>query len=288
MLKKVMKHEFRAMSKIMLPIFLAELGVAVLSVGLMLFLRPYYAAHPGLYILGFFLMMFTFLLLGAACIAVPVVSAIRFSHGLFGDEGYLSQSLPVSPHTHINGRMLIALLIDFVISAVALAGMAACLLLLMQSAFDMTGTGSMIEEIRQAYAQMGMELGRGQMAFELALSGLLVVSSSIAGILAIYAGIAVGNSFTRGKKGFSVLFVFIFTNAMATVQSIVGFAMSISTLVKEGMAAAGTSQPLTVTFTTTQGSQTVFSAVMLLLSLAMCAVFYWITYRFMTRKLNLQ
>lgn len=288
MLKKVMKHEFRAMSKIMLPIFLAELGVAVLSVGLMLFLWPYFAAHPGLYFLGFIIMLLTFLLLGAACIAVPVVSAIRFSRGLFGDEGYLSQSLPVGPHTHINGRMLVTLLIDLAISVVALAGMAVCFFLLLQSAYELAGGGSILEEIGQAYTQMGVESGRGEMALSLALTGLYMITASIAGILAVYAGIAVGNSFTRGKKGFSVLFVFVFTNALATVQSIVNFVMRFPAMLESGKIAAEMSQAPEFSFTFTQGWEYAPSVITLLLSLILCAVFYWVTYRFMTRKLNLQ
>ena len=99
MLRKLLKHEFRATARIMLPLF----GLLVLaSVGANLSIRGMLDSDSTfLSTLGTILIM----LFTVAIVAVGIMAFIlminRFYKNLLQDEGYVMMTLPVSIHQQI-------------------------------------------------------------------------------------------------------------------------------------------------------------------------------------------
>lgn len=283
MLKKIFKHEFRAFSRIMLPIFLAALGVAILSPVLMSVLRPYVEKND--IFMTFYILIFslTFLLLGASVLSVPVVTAVRFYRGMFSDEGYLTLSMPVNTHTQIIGRLLVSLcyaLIMVVLAAVAIGG---CILMIGQALGDAVED---IFEFSDALEELGITFSDSELLLTAILGFLTILATAVCSVLSLYAAIAVGNSFSGSKVGLSIVFIFVFRigwsileNAAGAITNAICWANAPDTLT------GGLPPQFAVP---TQQSEMILMAVNLALTLALCVLFYWLTYYFSTKKLNLQ
>ena len=119
MLKKLLKHEFRATARIFTPLFGAALilsgatwivvrlgGILILSGGTGIFSivpigSPIFGLFSGI------LMLLTILALFALMVAAVLVTVQRFYKNLLGDEGYLMFSLPVTPGQHIAAKLIV-------------------------------------------------------------------------------------------------------------------------------------------------------------------------------------
>ena len=105
MLGKLIKHEFRATGRIMLPLFLA---VLILSAFAGLSIHGFERARDvrilqamyGTTISTFFLSLF------AVAVVAVVLMIQRFYKSLLRDEGYISMTLPVSVDAHIWAKLL--------------------------------------------------------------------------------------------------------------------------------------------------------------------------------------
>ncbi len=105
MLGKLLKYEFKATGRILLPVF----GVAIIA-GLMVMLFPmsnnegataFVRATGNIIGLLFILFIFASAALG---FFVPI---IRFKNNILGSEGYLMNTLPVSPMAHIVSKTIV-------------------------------------------------------------------------------------------------------------------------------------------------------------------------------------
>ena len=101
MLRKLIKYEFRATARVMLPLYLVTIVLALLTRGTSLWLELATADMTmGESILGFLagLVAVAFVLALLATFIVAVVLAVfRFRKNLLTDEGYVMFTLPVSP-----------------------------------------------------------------------------------------------------------------------------------------------------------------------------------------------
>lgn len=97
MVRKLFKHEFAAMGRLMLPVLCAVLGVGILT-RLILFFE---SDTIGFNIIGgsSFLMLFVVMFVGV--FLALVFGVIRYYKNLFSTEGYLSFTLPVTPAHHL-------------------------------------------------------------------------------------------------------------------------------------------------------------------------------------------
>ena len=97
MLSKLIKHEFRATSRIMWPVFLGMLALtALMRISLPLLnggVTPWF-----LQLLCVLLIIGFTVGLGALGLAPLVLSAVRWRDHALRDEGYLTLTLPVSLH----------------------------------------------------------------------------------------------------------------------------------------------------------------------------------------------
>ena len=110
MLGKLMKHEFKTTSKVILPLYLV---LVVLTIFARIFAQSLLTAENSnvdsigfglfgglsviLYILGLF----------AVSIAIFIYLLVRFYKNLFGDEGYLMHTLPVTSWELLTSKLLV-------------------------------------------------------------------------------------------------------------------------------------------------------------------------------------
>jgi len=203
MLGKLLKHEFRATGRIMLPVF------GVLLILSMLFNVSVRLSGK----IDFPLLRIFFGLVGVAfvvgIIAAELLSLIlmiyRFYRNMLGDEGYLMFTLPTDVHALVWSKLIVSfvwlLLTNLLI-----------LLIMFFTAFSFSQTG--LQEVfrqlpswaetRQMLAELGISVG---MLTGLALEGLLILL--LAGLtvcLHFYASMSLGHMFSRRKILWSVLF----------------------------------------------------------------------------------
>ncbi len=106
MLRKLLKHEFRATGRIMLPLYLILLATAIgsnLSGRWMVGSR-----HEALSILGVLIVMAFGFAIAAVFIVAFIMMIQRFYKNLLQDEGYLMFTLPVSVHQHVWSKLIVS------------------------------------------------------------------------------------------------------------------------------------------------------------------------------------
>ena len=273
MLRKSLKHEFRATTRVMLPILIALVILAVVAHFSILLMQTYKLPWFLNMITGATIALFVISII-AACVGVIVLTVIRFYRSFLSDTGYLNMTLPVSVHTHISSRLIVSVV------WYTLAGLAAiaCFLEIILDAGGWKDVFTSFSDVFRGIVEEGLTGHAILLGVEYFVC--IVLGSAFTSLM-LYAALSVGHSFNRGKKGFSVLFAFAF---YYTVQLL-------STAAMVGLSTADWSRylekfddsPLSVISFMEAGS-----GIMILIELAMCAVFYFITHHFLTKKLNLE
>lgn len=208
MLRKLLKHEFRATGRIMLPLFLIVLGTAV---GANLSARVLMdTPNRVLDILGGLLIVaFTIAIVGV-CVMSMVVMVQRFYKNLLQDEGYVMMTLPVSVHQHIWSKLIVSA-VWFALTLIVVG--LACLIV----AADV----KVIHQIAEGFGEVMGELYRHFTAYY-AINGtalaveflVLCFVGCCAMCLQFYASLAIGHSFSSHKMAWSVLWFFVTMFAM--------------------------------------------------------------------------
>ena len=203
MLRKLMKHEFRATGRIMLPLFLILL---VTSVGANFSVRGMLETDSKLLnVLGVLLVMAFAIAIVGVCVMSMVVMVQRFYKNLLQDEGYVMMTLPVSVHQHIWSKLIVsAVWFTLTIVVVCLA----CLVM----AFDV----DLVQQIAGGFRELFQEICRNLSAYY-AINGTAIVVEFLvmcfvgccAMCLQFYAALAIGHSFANHKMAWSVLWFFL-------------------------------------------------------------------------------
>lgn len=267
MLGKLLKQDFRATARVILPLYLAVLALAVFSnLGTRLAERYEDIAIiqflEGLLLFLFFIGLFVVLAL------TFVFMIVRFYRSFMTDEAYLMFTLPVSTAQLISSKLIVTVV--WFIGA-ALVDAVACVLFVLDSKLVETFWPLLQEQLLYT----ALPVSNGQV---IAL-GLEVVAvallSAVCFCLMIYAAMAVGQSFRNHKGLLSVVFAYVFWNVVQIV--------SMGAMVGTASGMNGSS----VAMTGIEGVQVLFGygiGVTLLLSIA----FYFLTHVMLKRRLNLQ
>lgn len=204
MLSKLIKHEFRATSRIMWPVFLGMLALTALMRFSQLLLNgghiPWLLQLIGvLLVIGFVMGLF------ALAFAPLVLSAVRWRDHVLKDEGYLTLTLPVSLH-----QLLISKLI---VSAVWYAAAFIVGLLSLLIAASGWSTFQYVPDFFNDVftAFFGMEASLRSHAllivFELFCNFVFAVSAAE---LVVYAAYSIGYSFNKRKELWTVILILVF------------------------------------------------------------------------------
>ncbi|MGM9578588.1 MAG: hypothetical protein ACI3VS_04295 [Evtepia sp.] len=213
MLRKLMKHEFRATARLMLPLYLAALVLALLSrLG---DLATQHVPAVGVDILD---LLYGIITVGfaAALIAVPVVAFIlmihRFRSNLLADEGYVMFTLPVSTHQLVWSKLLVSLV--WFVGAVVVDCLAVIVLAADRAFFRNFREilSNVLNNLTQPdQALLGHAVGYTAEFILLCLVGCILCC------LIFYAPLAIGHSFDRRKMLLSVVFFFVIQVAMEII-----------------------------------------------------------------------
>lgn len=275
MLRKLMKHEFRATGRMMLPMFLL---VLVTAVGANLSTRRLLETDNGaLNTLGMLLLVAFTLAIAGVCIMPLVLMIDRFHKNLLRDEGYVMLTLPVSVHQHVWSKLLVSML-WFVATAVVVF-LAFVILVyevgLAQQFF--TGLGELLRQVRLGdyYLELGSVVGIGVEVL------VLLVLSCAGGCLQIYAAMAIGHSFANRKVLWSVV---VFFGSQFALQLLGG-------LFVELMDATGLDEALTQALPKIDsqvGATMLLLFVLIVCGLIFAALFYFLTTYFLKKRVNLE
>ena len=213
MLRKLLKHEFRATGRIMLPLYLILLATAI---GANFSTRGLLETdYQVLDLLGGLLVVAFGVAIVAVCVMSMVVMVQRFYKNLLQDEGYVMMTLPVSVHQHIWSKLIVSA-VWFALTLIVVG--LACLIV----AADV----KVIHQIAEGLGQLLGELCRHLTAYY-AINGtalaveflVLCFVGCCAMCLQFYASLAIGHSFSSHKMAWSVLWFFV---TMFTMQFLGG------------------------------------------------------------------
>lgn len=203
MLGKLLKHEFRASGRIMLPVMGILLLLTVLA-NLSIrfaenFRTGFVQALFGLIIAAFFLMIF------AAMIIALVLMINRFYRNFLKDEGYLMHTLPVSVHGLVWSKVIVSFAILIITGIVVVCVM-------MFTVFNLAGIAAadianglmpLNEFIAEIAETTGLTKGNIWL-FAIEILFLFAVSG-VSSCLMIYASMAIGHSASNKKVMYSII-----------------------------------------------------------------------------------
>ena len=203
MLGKLLKHEFRATGRTLLPVIgavlalcvLANISIRILNVTDSTFVTILFGLIVSFFVLSIFV----------AAVMTTVVMVMRFYRNLLRDEGYLMHTLPVSVHELVWSK-LIASFVWFLVTGLVI-WLVILLTVLIQTGTDLgeffAGFPSWAE-IREAMARAGIRSG------DIWAIGLEVLAAGILGgltaCLHFYAAMSMGHMFAKDKILLSVVF----------------------------------------------------------------------------------
>lgn len=263
MLSNLMKYEIQATRRIFLPLYGLILVFACIN---KVFFVSDLNKIRGIGALPFWISMTVYVLLIAALAVMTLVVLIqRFYKNLLGDEGYLSFTLPVKTHLHLDSKLLVTvmwMLLSFLVAFLSI--------------FLLAADAKTLEEIRAVWPQVMSYLGGfGGSVYAIAAEGIVFALLSCAKeILHIYLSIAIGNFSGKHKllTGFGV-FIGINIIEQIVMSLIVNFSGVIS----------WSRLSLNATTSAIEG----FLGFMIVYTLVFGGLFYFFTHLVLNRKLNL-
>ena len=247
MLGKLLKHEFKATARTMLPMFgvvvllsvLANLGFAQIADSENGALDILF----GLFIFAFFLGLFT---MGVMAMVVMIQ---RFYKNVLGDEGYLTLTLPVNVHEIVWSKLIVSFVWFLVTGLIAMAAV-------FIAVFTLTYTelGEMFQNMPSFGEMMRMffeETGVTplQLTGAIAQFAAMIILSSLTGCLHFYAAMALGHSFSNNKVLLSVVFFIAISFVFSFVSSLLGIfveGLAMTVTVEAGSSVMTTLQELSL------------------------------------------
>jgi len=269
MLRKLLKHEIRSTSRIMLPLF----GVVMLlSCGVSLAVRTHAMdSNVVLRTISFLISSAYGIALAAVFIVVLVLMINRFRSNLLGDEGYVMFTLPVSVHQLIWSKIIVSCL--WFVGTCVVVGLSGLIVTFDTEVFMQFG--SMLRELWQEFNAY-YALNGGAILIELLI---LFFIGYAACCLQFYSAMAVGHSFDRRKILYSVLFFFGAEFVMQFIGSIL-FLSDPFVQFAENFFQDANLQAM--------GSIHLAFGLAILGTLIYSAIFYFITTYFLQKRLNIE
>ena len=225
MLGKLLKHEFRATGRVMLPAMGAVLALALLGNLSMRLIQSsssgFLAVLLGLVIAAFIIGMI------ALCILTMVIMVLRFYRNLLGHEGYLMHTLPVSVHELVWSKLIVSLV--WFLAAGLLVTLLILITVLAQSGTDL---GQMlrgfpsVSELRAFLEEAGFRHPELRSLWLIAVGGFLAALIGYLGTcLHFYAAMALGQMGSGNKVLLSVLFYIVLSMALSVLANGAAFGL---------------------------------------------------------------
>ena len=258
MLKKLIKHEFKATYRFYVPVYIALAALVALACIFLTVIDHFDVNEMFLSItlplgaiVGFLAIIFTVL-------SPYIFICLRFYRSTATREGYLTFTLPASTNQILFSKFLVSFF--WAVLTVGVTTLAIFVLLAVGFDPDMTFTA-----IHQLFHS-------SEFNFTTILSFVVGYANSI---LSIYTAISLGQ-FVRDHR---VIASSAFYAATYTVQQIVSLVVLIPIMIGSGVLSSGE--------TLNYSDLGIMSVVSIILSLVFCVIFYFVSERILDRKLNL-
>lgn len=280
MLRKLIKHDFKAVNRLMLPLHLALIVVTIIGRFYIQFTAysetglDYLNTNIWFSVLSASLSALYVIALIAICIITQLYLRVLYPRkNLFTDEGYLTHTLPVSAASHIWSKLIVA----FIWSIIDIIMIALSIFAMFINQEMLRGFGELWRELIAAFPDaFGVSVAVGMPAFL-----IITLLDTISGILLIYMCLAIGHSF-NSHKILASIGVYAGYNVIATLISSIWAGIT-------GQQLYGASALLHASYARTTGayfwSIMGFSAI---LSIVTGAAAFLLTNYFMKNKLNLE
>ena len=227
MLGKLIKHEFRATARIMLPVMGALMVLALLANLSIRGLTSGLSDVPVLRILFVLIVVFFGIAIIATIVMAIVLMVSRFYRNLLKDEGYLMFTLPVSAHELVWSKLIVSM-VWFLLTGLLI------FLVMGLTALNLANTNlEMIIEQCPSWQEISQFLREAGIQREVITlrcqAGLGILLGAIVTCLHFYAAMSLGHMFTKDKILLSIVFFigisFAF-NLLSTAYGFVGFGLS--------------------------------------------------------------
>ena len=220
MLGKLLKHEFKATARTMLPMFgvvvllsvLANLGFAQIADSENGALDILF----GLFIFAFFLGLFT---MGVMAMVVMIQ---RFYKNVLGDEGYLTLTLPVNVHEILWSKLIVSFVWFLATGMIAIAAVFVAVFTLTYTEFgEMFRSMPSFGEMLRLFFEK-TDITPWQLTSVILQFAAIIILSSLTVCLHFYASMALGHSFSNNKVLLSVVFFIAISFFFSFVTSMLG------------------------------------------------------------------
>lgn len=213
MLSRLIRHEWKAVSRVCIPMYGGLILAALLTHFLLMNLERFSSAIYDIITMGMSVLCFG--LFVAAFVLTLIIQIQRFSKNLLGDEGYLMFTLPASVSQHITAKLVVAVLLDVLSVLAAILGVLA---LALEGAMWLDLPGELWDMIQH------VDWSDWLLILELLI---LCLAAGAVGMLHIYASIAVGHLARKHRTltafgayfGFAVVLNMLFTGLMEFAAS---------------------------------------------------------------------
>lgn len=269
MVKKLIKHEFVAFNRTLLPIEFIMLGIALLTRFVQLFENDTTAFK----IVGTSSVIMFVICMIVLLVATFFVGITRFYKNLFTLEGYLSFTLPVTTSQHIFTKLLVSIVYTF-ISLVNIV-VSVCI----------ATAGEMCSELFKAAGYIlkhFFDFAKGHSVPFILEAILLVILLTVSGYLLFFACISVGQLAKKNRvlAAFGAYFVYyVITQIVGTVIIIVG-SIIVENVDLDPLIHWIVNNPFATTHICLCGG--------CVLALILSAIWYLISYKIIKNKLNLE
>ena len=203
MVGKLLKHEFKATSKLMLVLFAALFGVTFLCLALEWFdfdSVPLQTAS-GLVTAGYVLLLISSYFISLAYMVV------RFYRSMLGDEGYLTFTLPVTTTQLVISKLLTAV-VWLVLTGCVMIG----------SLVLLSHDSDFLEQIFEAFGRIFSNSG---IVLTIVIYLVLLLVGIFSSMLQYYTAMAFGQTFSSHKILWSVIGYFLLNIAISFVNMFV-------------------------------------------------------------------
>lgn len=259
MLGKLLKYDFKSLSKILLPVYLVCFLLAVLTRGISLLANKFSIfSIPS----GFISVVFVVALI-AIPIATFIFTIIKFYQSLIKDEGYLMHTLPVSKASLVTSKT-ISSMVFLILSAIISIG------LLFVGVYGIWFDAKLLDVISQLFSYIDTTF--------LIIVLLAMVASVIFQQLMFYASIALGQ-----KHNNKVMYSIIYGVVLYNVTQIISVLILLPFMLFDS-----NYQTLTNSDVPDIAMMNPYMIASLILTILFAGFYYWLTVRTLDRKLNLE
>ncbi|MBR5931434.1 MAG: hypothetical protein IKZ95_05340 [Lachnospiraceae bacterium] len=272
MVGKMIKYDFMSFFRLIFPVQIIIIGLAGLNRIVQIF-----ETQSSTYRTVF---VSSIVLLSVACVVAAVMSyvvaIVRFYQGLYSSEGYLSHSLPLTAAQHITSKLIVSILFEL--------GTALAIFI----AVNIATLGDVGVELYKAGGYLLKQI-YGEVHFNMVLyileAIIFVIVALATGLLLMYFCISIGQLVNRKKilLAFGVLFgIYMLGQIIGTIGIIVG------PILVQNEAFRAFLQNISDWFElhVTSGVH-IIAWIMILLQAIFGFIYFLITERIMTKRLNL-